>query len=149
MDNQKLVSLIALFLQINPEPSDAQFHALAESVGVDHESLESIAYAMLADTNEIEQEVVAEIVQPPQTESEEVLDGEYDPNTTSVEDLVLNDGAPAGTTSQQALQDSTLNDGVGINDVGTGIDGDKDAMISDGVAPMQLKAALRLTESAG
>lgn len=41
--------LITLFLEINPKPSDAQFHALAEACGVDKETLEAVAYQMLAE----------------------------------------------------------------------------------------------------
>lgn len=56
MNNQKLARLIELFLQMNPEPSDQQFHALAEAVGVDKETLESVAYEMLGDEIHHEQE---------------------------------------------------------------------------------------------
>lgn len=41
--------LISLYLEINPEPSDAQFHALAEACGVDKETLEAVAYRMLGE----------------------------------------------------------------------------------------------------
>lgn len=41
---EALQELIALFLKINPQPSDQQFHALAEAVGVDKETLESQAF---------------------------------------------------------------------------------------------------------
>lgn len=41
--------MISLFLEINPTPSDAQFHALAEACGTDKETLEAISYRMLAE----------------------------------------------------------------------------------------------------
>lgn len=41
--------LIEIFLQINPNPSDKQFHALAESVGIDKETLEAVSYEMLGE----------------------------------------------------------------------------------------------------
>jgi hypothetical protein len=53
MDQQALQELIALFLKINPEPSDQQFHALAEACGVDKETLESVSYGMLADDEDL------------------------------------------------------------------------------------------------
>jgi hypothetical protein len=53
MDTQALQELISLFLKINPAPSDQQFHALAEAVGVDKETLESVAYEMLGDAEDL------------------------------------------------------------------------------------------------
>lgn len=53
MDQQALQELIALFLKINPQPSDQQFHALAEACGVDKETLESISYGMLSDAEDL------------------------------------------------------------------------------------------------
>lgn len=50
---EALQELIALFLKINPQPSDQQFHALAEAIGVDKETLESQAYGMLADAEDL------------------------------------------------------------------------------------------------
>jgi hypothetical protein len=50
---EALQELIALFLKINPQPSDQQFHALAEAIGVDKETLESLAYGMLADAEDL------------------------------------------------------------------------------------------------
>jgi hypothetical protein len=48
-DENKLHELIVLFLQVNPEPSDDQFHALAHALGVDKETLEACSYEMLGD----------------------------------------------------------------------------------------------------
>jgi hypothetical protein len=53
---EALQELIALFLKINPRPSDQQFHALAEAVGVDKETLEACAYAALADAEDLLQD---------------------------------------------------------------------------------------------
>jgi len=53
MDKQALQEMIALFLKINPEPSDQQFHSLAEACGVDKETLESISYEMLSDAEDL------------------------------------------------------------------------------------------------
>ncbi|QRE00263.1 hypothetical protein [Burkholderia phage BCSR5] len=48
-EQEKLEQLVQLFLQINPKPSDQQFHALAESLAVDKETLEAISYQMLGE----------------------------------------------------------------------------------------------------
>lgn len=54
MDRQQaLQELISLFLKINPQPSDQQFHALAEAAGVDKEELEAISYGMLSEAEEV------------------------------------------------------------------------------------------------
>lgn len=49
LDPEALGTLIEAFLAINPHPSDQQFHALAEAIGVDKEQLEAVAYEMLGD----------------------------------------------------------------------------------------------------
>jgi hypothetical protein len=81
------------------------------------------------------------------SEQEQVLDGDYDPNVTSPNDLLLNDGAPEGTSNIEQSQDALYNDGVGADDTGVDIFGDKEAMISDGEPPVNLKAASRLMAS--
>lgn len=53
MDQQALSELITLFLKINPQPSDAQFHALAEACGVDKEALEALSYEMLGEAEDM------------------------------------------------------------------------------------------------
>lgn len=40
--------LITLFLEINPEPTDAQVHSLADAINVDHQELEAVVYRMLS-----------------------------------------------------------------------------------------------------
>lgn len=168
MDKQALAQLLELYLQLNPTPSDAQFHQLAGSIGVDKEELEAVAYQMLGEEIQHEEgEGDVEQLENLETEankfharlkrrvstagdtglseSQEVLDGDYDPQTTTTDDLLLNDGAPAGTSSQQGTQDATLNDGVADTDVGIDMGpSDQDSTIADGIAPVQLKAAARL-----
>lgn len=53
MDQQALQEIITLFLKINPQPSDQQFHALAEACGCDKETLESISYGMLSEAEDL------------------------------------------------------------------------------------------------
>jgi hypothetical protein len=133
--------LIDAFLRVNPTPTDQQFHALAAAANIDHETLEAISYAMLGT------ETAGQPVQAAETgtsEAQDVLDGDYDPNTTNVNDVALNDGAPVGSDDAQPLQDAEYNDGVGADDSGVGINSDKDATISDGLPPLQLNAYARL-----
>jgi hypothetical protein len=150
MDNVELQQLIAAFLKVNPNPTDQQFHALAMAANIDHETLEAISYSMLAEDqgSEPEQQQVSAGNPAPSedqlSEQQQVLDGDYDPNTTSPNDLLLNDGG-TDSSSLQLNQDSTYDDGVGPDDVGVDINGDKDAMISDGGPAVQLKAATRLS----
>jgi hypothetical protein len=152
MDNeQQMRELITLFLEINPEPSDQQFHALAMACGVDHESLEAVAYAMLGEAEHGEVYASSEedddgdaVGDEGLSDAQDVLDGDYDPNTTKTDDLMLNDGLPAGEDSTALLQDSTLNDGVSSGDTGAGL-ADQSLLYSDGLAPMKLGASARLS----
>ncbi len=133
--------LIEVFLRVNPTPTDQQFHALAAAANIDHETLEALSYAMLGG----QEQAPVQASETGTSEAQDVLQGDYDPNTTDVNDLALNDGAPVGTDDGQALQDVEYNDGVGPNDSGVGINSDKDATISDGLPPMRLNAYDRLT----
>jgi len=166
MDEALLQELIALFLKVNPEPSDQQFHAFAEAIGIDKETLESISYSMLAESEHGE-EVFAykkahekhadslahrrltaadegdAVGEDELSDAQDVLDGDYDPNTTVTNDLMLNDGLPAGEDSSTLLQDTTLNDGVSEGDTGAGI-ADQNMLYSDGLAPIKLGASARL-----
>jgi hypothetical protein len=150
MNHKLLAEFLTGFLRINPEPTDEQFHALAYAVNVDKEELESIAYAMLADEVEpvhAKRKATAGNPAPSErrlSEQQKVLDGDYDPNITSPDNLLLNDGAPEGTSNIQETQDALYDDGVGADDTGVGINSDKDQMISDGLPPVNLKAAVRL-----
>lgn len=179
---QELRQLLTLFLQINCEPSDDQFHALAHSLGVDKESLESIAYEMLGEEVEHEQEEgddtqLHELVEGVSThfpegeevedlgvvnaavrltltagmdneygeeglsEQQEALQGEGDVSTMNSDDLMLTDGAPAGESTDDELQDSALVDGVGEDDIGIGFDADKSMLLNDGAPALQLHNA--------
>jgi len=166
MDDQKLSELIAVFLSVNPDPSDEQFHSLAGACGIDHAALEAVAYSMLAESEHGE-EVFAykkahekhadsmahrrliaadegdAVGEEDLSDAQDVLDGDYDPNTTVTNDLMLNDGLPAGEDSSALLQDSTLNDGVSEGDTGAGI-ADQNMLYSDGLAPIKLGASARL-----
>jgi len=146
MDNvEGYKQLIDAFLRVNPTPTDEQFHALSAAANIDHETLESLSYAMLG--HHIGADEQGQSVQAAETgtsEAQDVLDGDYDPNTTNVNDVALNDGAPVGSDDTQVIQDAEYNDGVGPDDSGVGINSDKDATISDGLPPLQLNAAQRL-----
>jgi hypothetical protein len=149
MDKQALAAFLEMFFQLNQHPSDAQFHQLAGALGIDKEELEAVAYQMLGeeiqhekDEGDVEQ--LDSLTASDRSEAEDVLDGDYDPETTTSDDLALNDGAPAGTSSQQGNQDATLNDGVSVTDTGIDLDSGKDDTITDGIAPVQLRAAMRL-----
>ena len=157
MDHAQLEELIALFLKVNTKPSDQQFHQLAAAVGIDHEELEAISYRMLseAETNEpvtayrkLHERINAAEVDAEEdlSDAQDVLDGEYDPNTTQTNDLMLNDGLPASSDSTQLLQNDTLNDGVSSGDVGSGI-AEQSTLYSDGLAPIKLGASARLAAS--
>lgn len=119
---QSLRKLIAAFLEVNPKPADAQLRSLARSVGV----------TLLAG------------VLTAGTESEDVLDGDYSPDTTTPNDLMLNDGEPAGNTDAQDNQSALYDDGVGPNDFGVDVDNDQSALINDGTSGLKIDAAVRL-----
>ena|ERR1700682_263601 len=141
MNEQELREIITLFLKINPEPSDQQFHALAMACGIDHESLESTAFSMLGESEHGDELYASETGL---SDAQRVLDGDYDPDLTSTSDLMLNDGFPAGEDSTALLQDSTLNDGVSPGDSGAGI-ADQSILYSDGLTPIKLGASARLS----
>jgi hypothetical protein len=153
MNEQKLAQLIQIYLTVNPRPTDQQFHSLAFASNIDHETLESIAYAMLSDEVEGEaQNALAGNKAPSEgktSEQQKVLDGDYDPSITSPDNLALNDGAPGGESNSRGVQDATLNDGVAADDEGLGINSDKNALISDGLPPISLNAASRLADFEG
>ncbi len=128
---ENLRELICAFLKVNPEPSDAQFHSLAEAAGVDKEELESIAYEMLAEADElIDPEVDATEVL---SDANLALEGEIGPNNMPLTDLALNDGDP--TADDQGMQEETDDDGADVHDLGVGLSvGDTpDVLQDDGV----------------
>jgi hypothetical protein len=152
MDRKLLAQFLIGFFRLNPKPTDAQFHALASAINVDKEELEAVSYEMLADemkTKPVQSKTkqTAGNSEPSEnklSEQQQVLDGDYDPMVTSPDDLLLNDGAPEGTSNIQEMQDTLYDDGVGADDSGVGINSDKDQMISDGAPPVNLKASVRL-----
>jgi hypothetical protein len=147
MNHQVLAEFLTLYLRLNPRPTDQQFHSLAFSVNVDKEELESVAYAMLGDELEETQNAFAGNALPSEkgeSEQQKVLEDKYDPNITSPDNLALNDSAPDRESNSRGVQDATLNDGVAPDDEGLGINGDKAALISDGLPPITLNAAARL-----
>jgi hypothetical protein len=153
MNHQVLSEFLTIYLRLNPRPTDQQFHSLAFSVNVDHEELESVAYAMLGDEVGGEtQNALAGNSAPSEgktSEQQKVLDGDYDPSITSPDNLALNDGAPNRESNSRGVQDATLNDGVAPDDEGLGINSDKSALISDGLPPVSLNAAARLAALGG
>src|SRR6185437_13042918 len=150
---QELRQLLVLFLQVNCEPSDDQFHALAHSLGCDKETLESIAYEMLGEEVEHEHEEqdeqeLHELVEGVSThfpEGEEVedfgvvnaafrltvtagMDDEYGEEGLSEQQEVLQG---EGDTSTMNADDLTLMDGA---PVGQSTDDEmQDAELVDGV----------------
>lgn len=129
MDNQQqLRELITLFLELNPEPADAQVHSLAAALGMDKESLEAVMYEMLG-------EVTGSLIE---ADSQEILDGDVDPDNMPIDDVALNDGDP--TADDLGLQEETDSDGTDVHDVGVGMNGIDDVLSDDGVPDMTEEA---------
>ncbi len=123
-------SLIEMFLQYVPEPSDAQVHALAYALGVDKETLEAQFYALLS--NELDEPVLAALdnwasqehrkaltakiivafAQLQATEDQDVLEDNYDADLTPPDQVLLNDEAPGYVGDSEETQEALLNDGV-------------------------------------
>jgi len=140
MENEELLQkLIAVFLEINPDPPDEQFHMLARSIGMDPPELEAVAYKMLAVEDQETETLSA-------TDEESVLDGDYDPDTTTPDNLLLNDGEPGGSgqNTDTQVQDDLYDDGVGVEDFGVDVQGDQTLLYDDGKPAMQLRASTRL-----
>lgn len=128
-DTQALKTFITLFLQLNAEPADAQVHALASALGADKESLEAVMYKMLADTNKPVMAATHSFELG--ADSQEVLDGDYNPDTTPLPDLALNDGSTGA--SDLGFQDELNDDGVAEEDLGVGVGSSQDVLTDDGV----------------
>jgi len=136
-DKECMQELVTLFLQINPDPSDEQFHALACAIGTDPETLESIAYEMLADSN-----VVQEDAEIDETElladSQDILEDDISPDVMPLNDVATNDGD--STLDDSGMQEELSDDGVDVHDVGVGItstDGEE-VLQDDGVSPAEV-----------
>jgi hypothetical protein len=145
MDEQALEELITLFLKLNPNPSDQQFHALAEAVGVDHETLESISYKMLGEAEDLlEEPISASLIHRinasarVHADSEDVLDDPAkDPDDLSLQDVALNDGDP--TDDDLGMQEETFDDGYTEDDVGVGLTNNvSDVLTDDGIPIVSL-----------
>ena len=144
---ETLKRLICMFLEINCEPSDDQFHALASAIGVDREYLESLVYEMLSDCDDSggEEEEDQELEEGDEllladTKEEQVLEDHYDPATTSADDIALNDGEPESMDEDPGLQDVAADDGLGVED--TDLVTVQDNTLVDGIPePINLGAA--------
>ena len=81
--------LIEAFLEVNPDPSDDQFHALAHAVGIDKEELEAVSYKMLGNELEDSKPVLIAL-----TDEELVQQGDLEPDTADLAVLVDFGGEP-------------------------------------------------------
>lgn len=142
MNEELLKQLLGLYFKCNPEPSDEQFHDLARSLGMDPATLESVSYKMNAESEGAEAGTLLAA-----TEAEDVLDGDYDPDTTSPDLLMLNDGEPSAI-ADDGEQDALRTDGVGPEDVGVDVANDQDVLNTDGAPGLKLQAAARLALTA-
>lgn len=143
--------LITLFLEINPKPSDAQFHALAEACGVDKETLEACAYQMLgehegadvpidADIADLIPDEPAALAEPP-SEQDEVEDENADSFNEQAEgddeegdDIPLEGevGLLAAMTPGVDDNDLSIEERTAADDVGQDYLSYKEAAITDG-----------------
>ena len=141
---QQMREFVQCFLTLNPSPSDAQYHALAEAVGVDKETLEACAYQMLGEQVQEGVDVAGEdsLAEPigAYTQDEKVLQDQYDPNTTTTDAVPINDGGPG--VAADGFHEETHDDGLGVEDQGLDLDV-QDELYDDGV-PVPIGAAARL-----
>lgn len=146
MDSTKLRELITLFLELNEKPADAQVHSLAAALAIDKEELESVMYEMLSELQEGHSD--EEVVEGGASEATDVLQDNYDPDTTGADDLALNDGDP--TLDDTGNQDVLTDDGVGVGDEGIDVDiGVNNILTEDDGAGVPMAAATRLRVQAG
>lgn len=119
--------LVEYYLQINPNPSDAQVHNLADALGIDKETLESEMYEMLSECVECTDlglcaahrlVAVSEFEQRLQDQLEDtkvvdslitVNDGEESPEAIEDLQLLLKDD---NGIEPESVQQVTQNDGV-------------------------------------
>lgn len=146
-NEQTLKELLGVFFKCNPSPSDEEFHNLARSLGMDPPTLEAISYQMNAESEGADAEAGLLLAE---TEAEDVLDGDYDPDTTSPNNLALNDGEPV-SLGDDSNQGAMNYDGVGPEDYGVDVSGEQDVLHDDGAPSLKISAAtrLRLTASRG
>lgn len=139
MNQQALEELITLFLQLNPEPSDQQFHALAEALGVDKETLEAISFKMLGEAEDLlGEDLTASLVHRINANARltivasapEVLnDPRVDPDDLNLQDVARNDGDP--TDDDLGFQEETKDDGYTEDDVGLGLTNNVQDVLND------------------
>ena len=154
--------LIAIYLQLNPEPADEQVHALAAALAVDKEALESVFYEMLGDAVEGEDEPgfvssfqikASQRMQAGITEVSEdggqgdvgpsldqrVREGDYDENEVPVNDLMINDGPLAMEDADTGFQEELKDDGFVTEDLDMGnAVTTQDVLQNDGVEDMEI-----------
>lgn len=142
VDKECMQELVTLFLKINPDPSDEQFHALACAVGVDHETLEACAYEMLGESDVVvdAQEIDAMEIDAMEidasellADSQDILEDDISPDVMPLNDVATNDGD--NTLDDSGMQEESNDDGADVHDVGVGMtstDGD-DVLQDDGV----------------
>ncbi len=97
---------IKLYLKINPEPSDAQVHALAWSLGTDPQTLEAIIYKMLGRCVTVQ--AAARLIAA--TEFEQTLLDEIEPEDLRDNLTTVNDGEEPASSIQE-MQDILRDDG--------------------------------------
>lgn len=157
--------LIAIFLQLNPDPADNQVHSLAAALAVDKESLESVFYEMLGRAIGGEEPVeavapilsfkieassrmkagIAEVSEDGgQGDAELSLDqkvreGDYNENEIPVDDLMINDGPLAMEDADTGFQEELKDDGfVGDDaDLGNGAT-TQDVLRDDGTPDLEV-----------
>jgi hypothetical protein len=140
MDDQKLRELIILFLEINCEPADAQVHALASALGIDHESLEAVMYKMMGEAVE-EDDVLADVEDDEddiliEAADEDVLNEvAVDNDMLPLDDIPMNDGD--NTNDDLGFQQETSDDGPDVHDIGVGMSsGDSSDVLTDDGVPI-------------
>lgn len=140
---KKYRKIIRCFLDINPSPSDAQFHALAQALGVDQEQLEAVAYKMLAEHENQEGSAIGLLAEVADlSHTDRALSGMGDEDYMPYYDAAVLDGS-RDATSSELIQDSTSSDG--------GFDPfDQDALKNDGpVVPNLRKLVSRFSTMSG
>lgn len=118
---EKLEQIIDCFLLINPSPSDAQYHAFAEALGVDKETLEAILYRMHGEVVQEEEGGINSIQRLSALSDDQlVIQDDYDPAVTPDEQIVLNDSytdPSISTDVQELLYDDGVEDDNNLDDV--------------------------------
>lgn len=109
MTTQEL--LIRVFLKLNPNPTDKQYHALAYAVNIDQETLEACAYEMLSDElNDDTIHVLADVDVNDLTMVQKVLTDNVPEDFPPYYDSSATDGTRDPSPNYE-LQDITFADG--------------------------------------